>query len=744
MRLLPPLFFLALSLGASPVSLAQNADNDQRYRLPIRRATGRIVLDGKLTEAAWKSARPARNFWQQFPYDTLRAGKQTEVRLTYDQQNLYIGIVAFQQQQYVIPSLRRDFATSGHSDAVLINIDTFRDKQTAFQFAVNPYGVEREGLVSNGDHFSTDWDNRWTSRVTNLNDRWIVEIAIPFKTLRYRAEREANQWGINFFRYNLADNERSCWAPIPRGFNSSDLAFSGTLVWDQQPPQPGKNMAFIPYVLADVERDYVRDIPAQPRLNAGFDAKVSLTPSLNLDLTVNPDFAQVEVDQQVTNLSRFELYFPERRQFFVENADLFGSFGFSKAKPFFSRRIGLVRSPVSDELERNAIHAGLRLSGKLNDRWRVGLLNVQTAEDASLGIRTANFTVATAQYRVFSRSTIGGIVVNKIDRTGYNTVVGADYNLASPDGIWQGKFFYHKLLRNQNRSEQFVAGARLDYSTKRFNAETENEIIGRHYTPDVGFVPRRGIVRTINKASYTYFPKNDLRRTINAISFGPEVDVVYGTTQQRLLDWEAGLYGRVKFQNTASLKFTFLRWEYVYLFSPFDPSGKNDPERQLPAGSSYRYAQAKIQYQSDSRQLIYGTIESRFGQYYNGQLVNLHGTLHYRHQPFASVALEVNYNRIRLPDGYNDADLWLIGPRADLTFTRNLYLTTFVQYNNQVNNLNINARLQWRFKPVSDFYLVYTNNYFTQATTLSEARYFEPFRTRDRALVAKLTYWFSL
>ncbi len=724
--------------------MAQRADNDDQYKLRVYRVRGKMVLDGKLTEKDWKQASPARRFWQQYPYDTSRAARQTEVRLTYDHDNLYVGIVAFQPRQYVVQSLRRDFSAGSHADVVLVNIDTFQDKQNAFHFAVNPYGVQREGLISNGDHLSTDWDSRWLCRVQNLPDRWVVEIAIPFKTLRYQTQPGVNQWGINFFRYNQFDNERSCWAPIPRGFSSSDMAFSGSLIWDRQPPQPGQNITLIPYVLANTRRDYVGEVPSQSGWNAGLDAKVGLTPSLNLDLTVNPDFAQVEADQQVTNLSRFELYFPERRQFFLENADLFGSSGFSRANPFFSRRIGLARSSVSNELERNTILGGVRLSGKLNDRWRVGFLTMQTANNRDLAIPSANSLVATAQYQVFDRSNVSAILVNRIDRNGYNTVLGADYNLASANGVWQGKYFYHQMIRNQNREGQYSAGARLEYNTKRINAETENEAVGRQYAPELGFAPRRGIYRTMNKISYTYFPKGNLRKRINGISIGSELDVVWGIKDQRVLDREIGFYGRIKFQNTASLRFTPLRFEYVYLFDPFDPSGRNDRARQLPEGSEFRYAQTRIHYHSDSRQPIYGSVESRFGKYYNGNLFNLHLNIHCRYQPIAMFVLDVNYNRVRLPNGYNDADLLLIGPRVDLTFTKNLYLTTFLQYNNQVNNMNLNARLQWRFGPVSDFYLVYTDNYFTQSGNLSDARFVEPFQSKNRALVAKLTYWLSM
>ena len=740
----PTTSLFAFLLGLLPLlasAQAQTHAPNPRHRLVIRPAGGRIVLDGRLTERDWQLAPVARRFWRHYPDDTSLAARPTEVRLTYDRHHLYVGIVAFQRQEYVVQSLRRDFGTGGNADAVVVNIDPFGDRQNAFHFAVNPYGVQREGLVSNGDHLSTHWDNRWFSRVTNLPDRWVVEMAIPFKTLRYRDE--ATEWGINFFRYNQTDNERSSWVPIPRGFGSSDLAFSGTLAWQRPPPRPGLNLALIPYALGSASHDHLGGTSATTGYNVGFDAKIGLTPALHLDLTVNPDFAQVEVDQQVTNLSRFELHFPERRQFFTENADLFGTFGFSKANPFFSRRIGLARSPVSGQLEPQAIPVGLKLSGKLNDRWRVGLLTVQTAPNATLGVRGANYTVATAQYRVFARSNVGGIVVNRLGPTGYNTVLGADYNLASAGGAWQGKLFYHTLLLNHNRPGQYASGARLEYASRRFGAETEAEAIGRNYTPEVGFVPRRGIARASQKLSYTYLPKGSWRERVNALSLAPEADLVYGLADRRVLDAEAGVSVRVKFQNTASLKVTPWRWEYVYLFSPFDPSGRGDADRALPEGTEYRFTQGRVQYQSDGRQPFHATVEGRFGRYFNGNLLGLHAHLHHRLQPVAQFGLEAGYTRIRLPDGFNDADLWLLGPRADLTFTKNLYFTALAQYNSQNNNLGFNARLQWRFRPVSDFFLVYTDNYFTQGTRVSDTQFFEPFQPKNRALVAKLTYWFS-
>ncbi|GAA4401585.1 hypothetical protein GCM10023187_15890 [Nibrella viscosa] len=718
--------------------------NEQTYQLHIRKARFPLNLDGQLQESDWKLADTTTVFWQNTPFDTSRAWNHTQVRVTFDDQFLYVGAVCYQaRHRYVVQSLKRDFP-GGSSDVFVVNIDTYRDKQNSFNFALSPYGVQREGLVSGGTTLSTDWDNKWFSKVRNYDDRWELEMAIPFKTLRYKPSEGQNVWNINFTRNVLADNERSSWAPISRNFNGNNIAFSGLLVWDDRPPTPGANVVLIPYLSGNGYRDYVRDIPTQTRSGLGFDAKIGITPALNLDLTVNPDFSQVEVDRQVTNLSRFELLFPERRQFFLENSDLFGQFGFNTINPFFSRRIGIVRSPNTGDNLQVPIMAGARLSGKLTNKWRVGLLSMQTNRNTEIGLPTINYTVAAVQRQIFTRSGIGFILVNKqvfaadtSERTGYqsqyNRVAGLDYNLNSKDGRWTNKFFYHRVMTPVATPGQYAMGAFINYNTPELEAESRFEHVGDQYTAETGYVPRRGYYRAAPNIAYSIYPKNPrLARVLNRYGVGVDGDIFIRRTDGLVTDWDATpVYLFARLQNTSSIRWSPWRMDYTYLFSDFNPT--NTKGLPLKAGTAYRYASTRLTYQSDTRRLLNYILQARVGQYFNGNIVSITSTFNYRYQPYGVLSLDVNYNQITLPKPYSSAMLLLIGPRVELSFSRNVFLTTFVQYNNQINNVNVNARFQWRFRPVSDLFIVYTDNYVS-----------DTFQSKNRALVLKMTYWLNV
>ena len=421
------LFFLpaiALLSLVAVQSAAQNATPDyERRQLRIFKAEQPIRLDGLLEEAAWAKAETGGGFFLQFPVDTGLSKEQTEVRVTFDDRNFYVAATCWQPREtYTVQSLRRDFGP-GTGDVLNLLLDPTKDGLNGFIFGVGPLNVQREALISNGTTLSYEWDNRWFSAVQNYDDHWTIEMAIPFKTLRYTVSPGQNTWHINFTRARLKNFEVTTWTHVPYVFRPNNLAFTGDLIWDTPPPKPGLNLAAIPYVIGNYGIEHQRD-SALNRIgtsrdfgpNAGGDLKVALTPGLNLDLTLNPDFSQVEVDRQVANLSRFELFFPELRQFFLENRDLFGMFGFPDTRPFFSRRIGLAYNPAAERYERVPILAGARLSGKVNDDWRIGALNMQTGKkefDASNALPSANFGVLTAQRRIFNRSTISGILVNK-------------------------------------------------------------------------------------------------------------------------------------------------------------------------------------------------------------------------------------------------------------------------------------------------------------------------------------------
>ena len=735
------------------------AAEGEPYTLPIRKAAGAVQLDGVLDEPAWQTAAATGPFSQNFPFDTSSAELQTEVRMTFDDHFLYIGAIMYQgREDYIVASLKRDFS-SGPTDEFAINLDPFQDKINGFHFAVSPFNVQREGIIDNGSNINTDWDNKWYSEVRNYDTHWVVEMAIPFKTLRYKMAGGANLWRVGFTRNAVKQNERSSWVPTPRQFNPNNLAFTGLLLWAESPPAPGLNISLIPYLAAGRARDFEFDLPAEGRFDVGGDVKIALTPSLNLDLTFNPDFSQVEVDRQLTNLSRFELFFPERRQFFLENEDLFSRFGFPNSRPFFSRRIGLarglIRRTTTDgqliEVERSLdvpILAGARLSGKLDNNWRIGLLNIQSAKLEDIGLNPANYSVGVLQRKVFDRSYVGAILVNKenfipdgdggykLDPTGYNRVAGLEYNLFSKDNKWEGELYYHRSLSAGDNTDAQSAALFLGRFTRDWRVFFPTLYIGSNFQADMGFVPRNGFFSTSPGLTRVFFPKNPtIARRIILTGLEAETQFVYNTDDDfRQVDRSFSGGAFVEFPGQSRLGLSFNN-EYLYLFFPFDPT--NSGGEKLPEGSDYNYNSLQLNYRSDLRRQLYFDVRALRGGYFNGDITQVSGSFNYRWQPYGILALSYNFNDISLPSPYSSANFWLVGPRAELAFSRSLFFSAFLQYNTQANNVNINTRLQWRFLPVSDLFLVYTDNYFSE-------NFFAAPMAKNRALVLKVTYWLNV
>ncbi|HLU89140.1 MAG TPA: DUF5916 domain-containing protein, partial [Cyclobacteriaceae bacterium] len=304
MRKVFPLFMLLVIAGANSHLLAQKINSE--YRLYIKKASSPIIIDGEMDEQAWLDADVAEDFYMILPIDTSYAEVPTDVRMTYDEENLYIFVNNYHDQSgpYMVESLRRDFSFT-KNDNFLLFMDPFDDQTNGFSFGANAAGAQWDGLMYNGGSVDLSWDNKWVSAVKNYPDNWTFEAAIPFKSIRYK--KGIKEWGINFSRNDLKSTEKSSWAPVPRQFPSASLAYTGTLVWDNPPPAPGANVSLIPYALGGVSKDFKGRSGTNYRGEVGLDAKVALGSSLNLDLTVNPDFSQVEVDRQVTNLDRFEL-----------------------------------------------------------------------------------------------------------------------------------------------------------------------------------------------------------------------------------------------------------------------------------------------------------------------------------------------------------------------------------------------------------------------------------------------------
>ncbi|MEL6832595.1 MAG: DUF5916 domain-containing protein [Bacteroidota bacterium] len=704
----------------------------------LKKSQDKITIDGRVDEVAWFSGSPATNFWENFPTDTVLCDAKTEIYMTFDEDNLYIAAKCYAPgQNYVVPSLRRDYRAGG-SDNITFLLDPFRDRTNAFVFGMNPYGVMREALISNGGNSTSDWlgewDNKWKGESAIFEDYWSCEIAIPFSTIRFPEGQ--TEWYFNSYRFDTQSNTRSTWQPIPQNQIIMSLAYMGNMQWEEAPKSPGKSISLIPYITAGTQRDFEGGLPADNNFNVGGDAKIAVTSGLNLDLTVNPDFSQVEVDRQVINLGRFEVFFPERRQFFLENSDLFSTFGDNRANPFFSRRIGVTQDTSTGAAVSNPIYYGARLSGKLDNNWRVGLLNMQTDDNPENGLPSYNYTVAAVQRKVFSRSNVGFIFVNKqtfADLTNdttevyrqFNRVAGVDYNLASADNRWNGKFYFHHSFSPTQGNNPFSHGAQINYRVRDFAFGMEQRYVGEEFDAEVGFVPRRNYWQINPRAEWFFYPK---RGGINR--HGPSLRSRFlWTPTEGSTDRVVFFNWNFNFTNTSNLRLSVGN-EYVYLLEDFDPTRTD--ATPLPGQVGYNYTRFSAEYSSDRRRELSFRVEPTVGQFFNGYRYGVETNLTWRYQPLGQIALTTNYSYIDLPDPYASAGLFLIGPRVDLTFTKSIFLTTFFQYNSQIDNVNVNARLQWRFAPVSDFFLVYTDNYNSL-----------DWRVKNRAIVAKLTYWLN-
>ncbi len=703
-----------------------------------------ITLDGVLDEDVWLNHKGADGFWQYFPIDTVRSGTSTDIKMAYDDKNLYIAVKCESiGDQFIVNDLKRDYRAGGN-DNITLMFDSFYDGTNCVFFGTNHLGVKREGLIVEGGqeirNFSGAWDNAWKSKSRQDGNVWYAEFEIPFRILRFN--QGAEKWRFNSYRFDTQANENSTWMRIPRNQWIFNLAYMGDMIWEEGLNVPSKkSVTLIPFATTSLAKDYEEASPTDTDAAVGFDAKLAVSSGLNLDMTVNPDFSQVEVDRQITNLDRFEIFFPERRQFFLENADLFGSFGSPQINPFFSRRIGIAKN-LDDENISNTIYAGARLSGKVNDKLRVGLLNMQTADDDANLLPSYNYTVAVAQRKFLSRSNIGLIWVNKQafgeydesfnDR--FNRVIGLDFNYANEGNTQVGKLFYHRSLSTENQKGNYAHGLNARFDKRSYALIYNHELVGEGYDAQVGFVRRTNYFRMRPAAEKRFYPEGDWLSISRLTARG---DIFYrpdfGKTDHTYsLVWSANS----KRNERISLE---LNHDYIYLFDDFDPTGTSSEE--LAEDTDYNYWSITGAYNSDNRKDFSFRLNPYIGQYFNGNRYGIRGNLQYRWRPYGTLAINYNINWFDMPHLDGVRNTVLIGPRLDLTFSKSVFLTTFVQYNSQSENTNINTRFQWRFAPVSDFFLVYTDNYFS-GTYDNQDRFL--FGIRNRAIVAKVTYWLNL
>ncbi|MDG1342100.1 MAG: DUF5916 domain-containing protein [Flavobacteriaceae bacterium] len=694
-------FLLLNILIYIPIILIGQVNTDD-YRLSIQKTNEKIKIDGVLEEAAWKNAAVAKDFFMITPVDTGKATQFSEARVSFDDENLYIAIIFFNnstQGKYVVESLKRDFSF-GKNDNFLVAIDPFNNQNTGFAFGLNAYGAQWDGTMYDGRSVDLNWDTKWYSEVQFDEEKWVCEIAIPFKSIRYN--EEITEWGINFSRLDLKASEKSSWAPVPRQFPSVTLAYAGALVWDSPPPKQSSNVSLIPYLSNNLNSQ--DNATPNNTFKVGGDLKYSLTSALNLDVTVNPDFSQAEVDQQVTNLDRFELFFPERRQFFLENGDLFSNFGYTTIRPFFSRRIGL----------NVPIQGGIRLSGNLDENWRIGIMDIQTRQDEGLNLAAENFGVVTLQRKVFDRSNLSVIFVNKQainlnndqnNTSAYNRNLGLEYNYFSADNLWNGKLLFLKSLSPLAKQQGEVFASHIGYQSTRWNWRLQQEYISGNYSAEVGFIPRNNYIKLQATGGYLYYTNKETP----LLSHGPRVGrTYYFDTDFNKKDQTQQLDYLFNFKNRS--RFTLgIRRQYIELLTDFDPL--RTQIAKLTAGTKHEWNSFTFSYDAKPQNRFTYSAELITGGYYdNGKRNAFLGEFGYRFQPYLELSSLVNYNKIELPAPWNTNSFWLLGIKSNLTLTNKIFFSNLFQYNEQLGLWNFNSRFQWRYKPASDIFLVFNSN----------------------------------
>ena len=671
---------------------------------------GSIKIDGKLDETVWALAKPATDFMQTVPDERQPSTEKTEVRILYDSQNVYVGASCFLKNPENIRyySYDRDFSVNA-SDTFEIAMDTFFDRRNSLNFVTNPLAAMLDSESGDdGGTVNSNWDGVWFVK-TSIDDKgWYAEFAIPLRTLRYKNGGDEQTWGINFARRIRHRSEQSVWSFIPRPFNVLKISFAGTLTGLNNLPSE-RNLKVTPFLVGGFSSK-----PAQAQdtsalldnhldFDGGVDVKYGIGNNLALDLTLRPDFSNVEADAQQVNLTRFSLFFPEKRPFFLENASIYSiqltRRGISTRSqssgdpydliPFFSRSIGL--SAAGQPLP---VQGGARLTGRIRGGFDVGVLNMYTGDEGEY--RAESYTVARVRKKILGGSNFGFLMTDRraLDGSSFNRLVGTDarfrfFRFLDLSGL------YMAMEDSANKKDQSAYSSAVSWYSPSWDAFASHTNIGDNFNPGMGFVPRRGIKKTAGGfALHPYVGRFSIRE------YSPFIRIEYLEDQQGSVATKLRTEGlSLTFLNSATLQVSH-NFEFERLSKPFNV-GKGVV---IPPGD-YPYEFWAGSYSSDSIRKISGTAGFEVGDFYAGTKKTFTGGLTVR--PTSHLISTLNYSRNMVRQPVNSFDSDLVSLDAGYGFSPTMFFSAFIQYNTFANQFSTNLRFNWIYRPLSNLYITY-------------------------------------
>ena len=730
-----PLTFDGPPVPIAPAVISRDASG--RATLRAQRLTTPLRIDGRLDEPVYAHVLSMSDFIQNEPAEGAPANERTEVWVFFDDENIYIVGRCWEThpERLVANEMRRDNFGIVRNDNFAWSFDTFFDRRNGYIFEVNPIGGRLDGQVTNESQVNTDWNPVWDLATGTFDGGWVVEAALPFKSLRYGPGR-AQTWGLQVRRRSRWRNELSYLNPVPAAFGGRghfQVSLAAPLTGLEAPPV-SNTLEIKPYGISDMTSDLTA-VPAVRNnvgADAGVDVKYGITQNLTADLTVNTDFAQVEADEQQINLTRFSLVFPEKREFFLENQGLF-AFGGAGAGPsggstpilFYSRRIGL------NEGQEVPIDAGGRLTGRLG-AFSIGMLGIQTGEEPTTAAPTTNFSVARLKRDVLRRSSIGAIFTRRSVSTqgvGSSETYGVDGTFAFYDNLNVNTYWAATRTGGLDGDEVSYR-TQLAYTGDRYGVELERLAVGRDFNPEVGFLRREDFERSFG--SFRFSPRPQGIAAIRKLSWEGRFD--YITDRAGMLETRQaqGLFG-IEFENSDQLRVEYTR-HYEFLDEPFNI----DPDVVIPVGG-YRFQDVLVSLELGQQRRFSGRATVQQGSFFGGDKTSVgfglgRGGTGGRLELTPQFSLEpgLSLNWIDLPDGQFTTTL--VTTRTTFTFTPWMFISALLQFNSSNESLGANLRFRWEYQPGSELFVVYNEQRDTLAPSFPELE--------NRALVVKLTRLF--